>query len=861
MKSGKFRTTGAALAMVLCVAGIISGDGKIGRSSAEDTLSAVRVWTTYNDYSVLQDPSSMTAATVIPPTVLSEGENLSLGVTMGRGEREGVQVIITPTKAVSSYTLKAGDLTLEGGSGGEDEIIYAADMDVYKQCYVKGTPTTNNPDAYRYVPTGRYPDMLLPMDIASEYRENTIEAGKNQGISVEIESKKTQKAGTYKGSFELTIDGAKQTIPVTATVRDVDLSQSYFRTSAASGGTLNDETYKMLMDDYRVQCQYPAGGAYSPETMLGKVSEMWDNPHFVSYDIPSYNAQKYYKYLYVLAEASTPDRNYLSRAACYVQEYDESGNVEACKKAMKEYRAMKEKVMAKVNEFFPGDENAAWRAELKETIKNVPTYLTTDMWHKNITPYMYDCDETWTTFCPLQDRPANYEAVMYGMQKESHQPMWIYCNGDFSNGISQNMPNYGYGMRSIGWFGAKYDIAGNLFWDIDSTRTFSQIGKGSTEYKTSRDFYDSSETFDSSSTIVSGANGDGVFIYPAIKYGQSEGWYGSIRLRNFRDGVEDHTLLTELEKLYTEKFTGYDLKKFDEIMEFAYSSVLGGDGSPDFNDGSVILKTRDLLFDLYDLASSEVGFAMGGIDYEGLTGKAEFYADADKITVNGNEIAPAGNKYSVGFALKDGSLAIEATKGDKTYDLNIDAFRYGEPTKADIAGIPATNISEYAGSSSGSIWGDIPAGTVTTDGDKLVYEIPSGRLAAGDEDKTLGYTPSFTLKNKLFGCDDIYDKYYVQMKIRIKPNDTTLGDQSLGVILEENSSSSKELKSLLFRKSDETPDGWRERTVIIKISRRGALKSVNAIKFYFADYHNNVYDGGATVEISDVTFIADKYYN
>lgn len=76
---------------------------------------------------------------------------------------------------------------------------------------------------------------------------------------------------------------------------------------------------------------------------------------------------------------------------------------------------------------------------------------------------------------------------------------------------------------------------------------------------------------------------------------------------------------------------------------------------------------------------------------------------------------------------------------------------------------------------SGAISPRVP---VTTDGDKLVYEIPSGRLAAGDEDKTLGYTPSFTVKNKLFGCDDIYDKYYVQMKIRIKPNDTTLGDQS-----------------------------------------------------------------------------------
>ena len=55
MKSGKFRTTGAALAMILCVAGMGLSDGNLGRSSAEDTPGAVRVWTTYNDYSVLHD--------------------------------------------------------------------------------------------------------------------------------------------------------------------------------------------------------------------------------------------------------------------------------------------------------------------------------------------------------------------------------------------------------------------------------------------------------------------------------------------------------------------------------------------------------------------------------------------------------------------------------------------------------------------------------------------------------------------------------------------------------------------------------------------------------------------------------------
>ena len=854
MKFGKALKAGFIVMLGTCITVSTGYAGKTAnlQTDAEGTLQNVRVWTTYNDYSVLQDPSSMVSDTVIPPTVLSEGKDLSLSLTMGKGEREGVQIILTPKEDVASYTLKVNDLKMG------DEVLAAEDMDVYKQCYVQGVPPIDNLSPYRYVPLGMYPDMLLPMDIATEYGETTIDAGMNQGISVEIESKADQAPGVYSGVFELTVDGKTQNIPVTATVRDVDLSKSYFKSSAASAGTLNDETYRMLMDEYRVLCQYPAGAAYSPETMLEKLDELWDNPHFISYDIPSSSYEVYYKYLYILAEASTPERNYLSRASCYVQAYDESADIVGIVKAMKEYRARKEKVMAKVDTFFPGEENAEWRAELKETIKNVTTYLTTNFWHKNIKVTDYQCDETWSSFCPIQAHPANFEQVMQQLSEESHQPMWVYCNSDWNAGISHNMPNYGTGMRSIGWFGAKYNIAGNLFWDIDSIRTFSEASKPTTEYKASRDYYRSALTFDTTSPIVSSANGDGVFIYPAIRYGQPEGWFGSIRLRNFRDGVEDHTLLTELEKLYEEKCSDYGLKNFDEIMRFVYDAVLGGDTSSDFNDGSVILKMRELLFDLYELAEGETRFALNGISFDKLTGTAEFFTQADSVTVNGKKLSSASGKYTVSFDLSSGTLDIALVKNGNTHTLKIEAFRYGTLVQADINAISASEIGKYAASSTGSFSGAVKEGTVSVSDGKIVYTIPA---ASGDVTDMLGYSPVFTLESKLFGCEDLYDKYYVQMKIRVKLNDAARGDQSLLISFAQNSLVNNEIKSVLFKKSDESPDGWRERTIIVKIARRQALECVKQLKFSFIDYHGNEYKGGATVEISDVVFNAGKYYN
>ena len=155
---------------VVCLSALPYG----GRGAVAVDAGDLHVWTTYNDYTVLQDPESMQKNRIVPPTVLSEDEGVCLSVTMGQGETEGAQLILTPDKDVSSFDLQVSPLT-----NGEHEL---GDIEVFFQHYI----TVAHPDELKYstVPMGQYPDMLVPLNKAKEYGENKVKAGKNQDILV-----------------------------------------------------------------------------------------------------------------------------------------------------------------------------------------------------------------------------------------------------------------------------------------------------------------------------------------------------------------------------------------------------------------------------------------------------------------------------------------------------------------------------------------------------------------------------------------------------------------------------------------------------------------------------------------------------
>ena len=133
-----------------------------------------------------------------------------------KDETEGTQLVITAGQDISSYELVEAEL-----SDGKGNTISTDQIDVYHQKYILIDKMFNiNNMIYRA--GDRLPDMLLPMETAVEYQENTVKKGENQGITVEITTNSDTVPGVYSGVFTLKMDGKTKKIPATVEVWDIE---------------------------------------------------------------------------------------------------------------------------------------------------------------------------------------------------------------------------------------------------------------------------------------------------------------------------------------------------------------------------------------------------------------------------------------------------------------------------------------------------------------------------------------------------------------------------------------------------------------------------------------------------------------
>ena len=182
--------------------------GSVACGGDNDTTTGAEheIWSTYSTRKVIQNA---------PDNSIYDHLPAKLSVQMMKSETEGAQLIITATEDISSYSLTATDLT-----DGNGNVISKDNIEVLHQKYVEivRMHSTN-----KEIKAGNFvPDMLLPMDKAIEYKENKIQKGKNQGITVEITTDHQTVPGIYSGNFILDIDGTETEIPVTCEVWDIE---------------------------------------------------------------------------------------------------------------------------------------------------------------------------------------------------------------------------------------------------------------------------------------------------------------------------------------------------------------------------------------------------------------------------------------------------------------------------------------------------------------------------------------------------------------------------------------------------------------------------------------------------------------
>lgn len=842
--------------------------------SAENAKA--EIWTTYNSYTVLQDPDSMTGKYVSSPLKQAVDEANPLRVDMCQGESEGAQIILTAKEDISSYDLTVSDLTRVGG----EEKIPSSDIDVYKQHYLDsvGDSSALEERIKENVPTGEmWPDILIPMDAVKKVGENTVKAGDNQGISIEIEARSGDEtdegnytpAGTYRGEVTLTLENEETILPLIVTVRAVDLTENHYISTCASSGLSgsNRKTYETLMEDWHTMCQYAPEASSSPERMVEEVSRYWDNPAFTNYEITCYDEYRFYKNVFALAQASDEEHNYLSKALVYMQGQDEPSNAKDAGNYAMKYVNQKKRVINQLESMHPGAENAVLRALLKTTIEAIPMYFAHGNWHKTMLASDFDVDgylergeKLPYTFCFSTATCMFGEEVYEEHKNVTSQPMFTYVNGTYPFTGYASL-NYGSGFRMLGWLSAEMDIAGKLFWDSDMVR---HMVPGINNY-VSRAYYEDAIAFGT-------LGGNGYLIVSAKKYGEPDEWLPTIRLRNFRDAAEDYDLMYELEELYASKLNRYGISSmnFDGWMEWIYNK--GFDCAfyvPD--NGSAVSEMKTIAMDLYELANSPYNVLLSGVEIEGKTATATFYAEADSVTANGNSLTKVGGKYVYSWDLNESEkISLTFSKaGEETATLTADVFDFGT-LKDGLQKMTAENVSNYATSSlPGYNETKVPAGTVTFENGLFKADIP--RAVVGENGLTnidlMDYTPWFTLNADLFGVEDLREIYYVNMKIRIVLKGAPVDDKgkssdkivmtvgALGMSDMLLGTNGTEINSFVFDERHKVAgeEYVYERNLSFLVEHVSTGK-VAGIGFMLKSFHGNLYTMGATIEVSNLWY-------
>ena len=128
-----------------------------------------------------------------------------------RNEYESGQLILTALNEIDEYNITVG--TFSNGNGKIPKDAF----EVYHEYYHE---VESIYDEESDLTPGMYPDALLPFDTAVSKGMNVVKQGKNQGVWIAVKVPKDQEAGTYTGSFEVTVNNKKMEVPATIEVLD-----------------------------------------------------------------------------------------------------------------------------------------------------------------------------------------------------------------------------------------------------------------------------------------------------------------------------------------------------------------------------------------------------------------------------------------------------------------------------------------------------------------------------------------------------------------------------------------------------------------------------------------------------------------
>ncbi len=646
-----------SLAMILPLASC--GNAKKSEGEAVGNTAYGQVWSAPS--SVKFEQKDIDYANKGPATLTYEAV---------RNEYESRQLLITADKPVDSFTLEVSDL--KNG----DEVFASENFTVYVEYFM----TYNG-----YGRSGHMADPLIPQSAAVEHKENKIAKENLGALWVTVYVPKETKAGSYIGTFQLTLDGGegKETldVPVSLNVYDYELSDEptartlfSWRYNRVAPGELDGSaqmmtTYYEFFKDYRISLQSMPLESLNGEELIAALETYYDeiSSYTLLSDVGDVSKSIYAKWdavreqVLAIASISSTEKNYFGKALLYPTDEPALGNATVRQNLVTQFGQLTECLQTCVDAIAADTTGAYdnfkkianWESCIMDIPRVVPVVGGASSWLLGAqdTEEGKAILEIFNVLCVYfsEINDTQYEKYKVMCEENGMELWWYGCLAPKAPAPTYHVADTNIlSARTVSWLQSKYDVVGNLYWDA------AAYTDENTAYKDRyMNMYEGAQRRSGSSFPI----GDGNLCYPGAAYGV----YGpipSVRLMSIRDGMEEYELLEALDTILTEKTNIFDEGvSTANIMNNLYNAVSGGIQDM-YEDGEKGL-------DFTSLRSELLGY-VAGID-NGLAlliSKRNVLGDRAVVTFNVQE----------GATVTIGDKKLQAVSGN-TYECEVDLVK------------------------------------------------------------------------------------------------------------------------------------------------------------------------------------------
>ncbi len=638
----------------------------------DDGASDVLIWSAQNTEKILADTDY--------------GERMSedfvVSISAAKNEWETCQIIITPDEDVKQFFVEISDL-----QNGEN-IISKDNVDIFAQKYVAVTTSTSINNLY---PKGEYPDGLVPFDQYCANHENFIEKTKNQGITFDIYVPETAVAGDYRGNITVTIDGEKNTVPVSLHVYDFAVPDATYAKTAFGiydymltihdSVTDRNSQNQMVEKYYDFLLSYKINGQQVPyayvenrtddEYINGYVDALYEarqdpRVQFTSLQIlyngdGSINTTFLARLLTAIVKKSTDEVNILD--ICYLYAADEPQLNNSIGLLMQRGSVLQEIKKELVSEL--DMENAFFgKYEVRDALLDLPVLSTV--------PLGYDLEGIVDCYVPLfnafNSAESRYEQSL--LQGSGDEFWWYGCVGPTAPYPSYHIDDSLISARTLSYMQMYYNVEGNLYWATNVYRKYSAEQQEYVEL-TQDELWEEA-------MLYPGANGDGRLLYPGDKYG-IDGPLPTVRLLAIRDANEDYDYLYMINEILREMNERFNTDvTIQELLHIQYSALFK-DVKPVI-DSDLFASSRDYFARLLE-ALNDIPHLVKVENIDAVTKKAQvaIYApEGTSLTVDGKQIASTktngGNKFVFETDTVKETMRICLTDRDGQAEFEYDVF-------------------------------------------------------------------------------------------------------------------------------------------------------------------------------------------